>query len=86
MKSKSKRMIQIERKMEITYRWWKEDDSEINPEHAEALEESAQERITAMIKEGYTGGELCDNVRMHDTDPEDGVEYSGWWEVNTKTI
>ena len=72
----------IERKVEITYHWENEDG--VKPEHTEALEESAWDRIVEMAKEGYTGGELHDNIHMTDDDPEDGVKYSGWWEMTTK--
>ncbi len=74
-------MKQIEIKKVITYRWWRDGDDEIKPEHAQALEERADDRIVEMMKEGYTSGELRDNIRMTDEDPEDGIEYQGWWEV-----
>jgi len=73
--------MQIERKIKITYRWWNNDLDEIDSGHILALEETAQDKIYEMLKEGYTSGELLDNVRMHDTDPEDGIEYRGWWEM-----
>jgi hypothetical protein len=72
-------MSQIERKVTITYRWWNE--NEVKPNHVEALEESAWTRIIEMANQGYTSGELNDNIHM-DNDPEDGVEYSGWWEMS----
>lgn len=77
--------MQIERKITISW-WWRNNDlDEIDPEHAEALDESARERIFKMIKEGYVQGELHDNIHMHDSDPEDGVDYHGWWaEVEEK--
>lgn len=79
-------MAQIEREVKITYRWWNDDRSEIKPNHIEALEESAMERITKMMGEGYTAGELNDNIRMDDDDPDDGIPYKGWWEINTKCL
>jgi hypothetical protein len=82
-KQKRKAAQQIERSKLITYFWRREGDNEIKPEHVEALEERANERIAEMIGQGYTSGELNDNIRMTDDDPEDGVEYSGWWEVST---
>jgi len=72
---------QMERKVTITYRWWNEGG--VKPEHVEALEESAWTRITEMAAEGYTSGDLHDNIRKTDDDPEDGVEYTGWWEMDT---
>jgi hypothetical protein len=77
-------MEQIERKKLITYRWWR-NEGEIKPEHIPALEERADDRIAEMLKEGYTSGELNDHIRMTDDDPEDGVEYQGWWELTTTT-
>ena len=78
--------MQIERQIKITYRWSKDDSSEIKTNHQEALDESAQSRIFEMMQQGYTSGELHDNVRMDDEDGEDGVEYSGWFEVSTETL
>jgi hypothetical protein len=75
-------MKQIERIKQISYRWWRE-EGEIKSEHIPALEERADERIAEMLKEGYTNGELNDHIRMTDDDPEDGVEYIGWWELHT---
>lgn len=79
-----KDMAQIEREVIIKYRWWNEDLDKIDSKHAEALEESAMERVIDMIKEGYTSGMLTDNVRMYDNDLEDGIEYRGWWDISTK--
>lgn len=77
-----KTLDQIERKITITFRWWNPDG--VKQEHVEALEESAWTRINEMAKDGYTSGELYDNIRMTDDDPEDGVEYTGWWEMTTE--
>ena len=76
-------MKQIERSRTVAYRWWRDGENEIKPEHIEALEESAEGRIAEMTGQGYSSGELKDNIRMTDDDPEDGVEYTGWWEVST---
>lgn len=78
-------MKQLERTQEITYRWWRTDGKPIKKEHIEALEESAEERISDMRKQGYSSGELNDNIRMTDNDPEDGIEYSGHWSITTVT-
>ena len=69
---------QMEKKRTITYRWWNE--AGVKPEHEEALEETAWERVLEMTKEGYTSGELCANIGDDDT------EYTGWWEKTTETI
>lgn len=76
-------MDQLERKRLITYRWWRSSGHPIRPEHVEALEESANDRINAMMTEGMTSGCLNDNIHMDDEDPEDGVEYMGYWEITT---
>jgi len=77
-------MTQLKRRKLITYRWWRDGENEIKPEHIVALEERADERIAEMMAQGYTSGELNDHIRMSDGDPEDGVEYTGWWEMTTK--
>lgn len=77
---------QIEKQITITFRWWNDSDNEIDPRHAEALEETATDTINDMIRDGFTSGELNDNIRMHDSDPEDGIEYQGWWEMSTATV
>ncbi|TRZ51293.1 MAG: hypothetical protein D4S01_05110 [Dehalococcoidia bacterium] len=77
-----KKKTQIERKVTITYRWWSEKG--VKPEHIEALEEAAMEVIMKQVStEGYTSGELNDNINMSEENTEDGVEYSGWWEMTT---
>lgn len=76
-------MHQIERNKLITYRWWRDGEHEIKPEHIPALEETAEAHIAAMMAKGYHSGELNDSIHMTDEDPEDGVEYTGWWETTT---
>ena len=63
-----------ERKIQTTFRWWNDDETEINSAHIERLDQHAEERIAEMRKEGYTSGELCEEI--------DGVEYRGWWEFS----
>lgn len=69
------------REIIITYRWWNSNEKgkEIPANVQAALEESAEERILQQIKGGSTSGQLVDCVRMNDDEPEDGVEYQGWW-------
>jgi hypothetical protein len=71
-------MHQIERSKLITYRWWRDGENDIKPEHVPALEERADEQIAEMMAKGCTSGEL--NITIHMTD---GVEYRGWWEITT---
>ena len=67
-------------KVNITYRWWRSDKKAIKPAHVEALEETAMDRIVDQMREGSTSGELNDNIHMTARDPDDGIEYSGYWE------
>jgi len=68
----------------ITY-WWRREvgTEEIQDNHIEALYESATARASEMIAEGFTSGELHDNVRMQEDESDEGVQYSGWWAVST---
>jgi len=76
-------MAEISKRYTITYRWWNSDLESISPEHQAALDETAEARIAEMLMEGFTSGELYDNIYMLDTDPEDGIEYQGWWVKKT---
>ncbi len=72
----------MERRTIINYNWQPcGDETEVNPVHIEALEEEAEARVAAMSKEGFVAGELYANIRVDGNDPEDGVDYSGWWSI-----
>jgi len=77
--------MEIERKLAIIYRWWRH-DGEIKKEHIEALEEAAMERILKCMEEGFHSGELVDNIFMTNDDPEDGIDYDGWWEIQKEDL
>ena len=68
----------------ISYRWWRTDkENDILPHHVDCLKETAEARIGEMTAQGFTSGELHDNIFMEDTDienGEDGISYRGWWE------
>lgn len=70
----------------IQFEWWTGEKEEPNPDHAEALEESAMSRIMEMVQEGYTSGELIDNIKMSENDPEDGTPYRGWWSISDQDV
>lgn len=79
-------MEQLHQKIIIRYHWQKNDRSEIAPEHIKVLKETAMRRIGELIAlEGHESGELQDNIRMTDSDPENGVEYTGWWDCEITT-
>jgi|GEM_PF-2671982 hypothetical protein len=75
----------MERTITIKY-WWKCDNFKkgIPAELAEALEESAIERIAEMMKEGYVEGDLNDCVNLDvpgRRTPKDGYPCTGYWQV-----
>jgi hypothetical protein len=78
-------MEQMERKLIVNYRWWNDTNS-IKENHIESLGELARERIFEMISNNYTSGELHDYIRIDDNDPDDGIEYTGWWELKEEVI
>ena len=80
----------MRQKLEIEYHWNCDSSIDIPQQHREALEENAKKRIFEMIQEGYTSGELFTSVRygkdiVPEEDEDDGLEYSGWWSLTTKT-
>ena len=71
----------------ITYEWWNDDRTEIPVKHHEPLEEDAEERISAMVAEGYTSGELHTAIETpHKSGGIVNYDYTGWWSRTTKTI
>lgn len=65
----------------VKYEWWREDQGGIDPRHMGALEERAEDVIFEEMAAGRRSGVLEDNIYMLDSDPEDGVAYSGSWEI-----
>ena len=78
-------MKSLKKTITIHYNWHRNDGKDINEEHFGALEETAEEEIRNRMMDGYISGELNDNIKMLDDDPEDGVSYSGWWEGNNES-
>jgi hypothetical protein len=69
----------MEKKITITYRWWiNEGTDEIPTEHHAQLEEAAESRINEMRPDGYTEGELHQEI--------EGKYYDGYWEMTTETV
>lgn len=79
----------MKRKLEIKYEWRLNNPEAFNVKgndvlkrHEEFLEESAMERISTMLSEGYLCGELHDNIVSCDEDEKvDGASYSGHWKI-----
>lgn len=74
----------MQKRVAIEFNWWNEATNEESiAEHHEALEESAWARIGEMMDDGYTSGELVDNVRMPEADGEGGVSYRVSWSAES---
>lgn len=69
--------MNIEREITIKYQWWNNKLQEINPMALEVLDKSAKERITYMMGEDFTSGELNEDI--------EDINYQGWWEMTTRT-
>ncbi|KXS55055.1 MAG: hypothetical protein AWU57_558 [Marinobacter sp. T13-3] len=63
---------------------WNTEGMDLPAGHEDALKESGIERALSMANEGYVQGELNDNIHMNDDDPEEGVEYHGWWSLSVE--
>ena len=78
--------VAMSRLLVIDYYWRCESFKKgIPPKLAEALEESAEDRIKEMMGQGYLSGELIDYVNMDipgRKTPEDGWECRGWWNLH----
>lgn len=75
----------MQKQITITY-WWECDKikGDFPIQLQEALNESAEFRISEMMKEGFTSGELIDNIMLdipNKKTPNDGWECKGWWEA-----
>ena len=72
------------RNMKLSYSWtgFDSDSSpELTTELKEHLDEHAMDRMLEMIKEGYTGGELCHTIEVN----EEEITFSGWWDFQKNT-
>ena len=74
--------MQIEKQQTITYRWWSDDIEKISSECSNNLEEHAVGRIYEMLQQGYTSGDLSMEYELDSKE----IEFSGWWEITTKTL
>ena len=74
---------QVERKIEITYRWWRVDGKKhIRPSHVPILEDQAMEVVQRQMRDSLTSGELNEQVCVGRSLGE--VDYRGHWEVKIK--
>lgn len=74
-------------KIVLGYEWWNTQNpkAEIKENHREALKETAEDRIAEMVSQGYTSGELMDNIHFDESDGDDGIEYRGSWSMRSET-
>lgn len=63
----------------LEYKWWRTNKTDIIPAHASALETCAVNHICCAVPQGRVVGALHNTLCLEDTDPDGGVEYSGWW-------
>jgi predicted RNA-binding Zn-ribbon protein involved in translation (DUF1610 family) len=81
----AKQAKQIERKITITYRWWRDDHKTIMPDHVLALEEEGTAHIKEQMNEGFTSGELLASIAKDCRHPENHlIAYKGHWHVETE--
>ena len=66
----------------ITYRWWNQNRSPIKPEHEQELGDEAIKRIAEMIPQGFTSGQLVASIHTSSDDPDEGLDYEGWWGIS----
>lgn len=66
-------MKQLEITQETIIRWWRNDDKLIPKDHITQLEQSAKDRVREMVDQGYSSGELNEEIK--------NISYSGYWEV-----
>jgi hypothetical protein len=65
--------MKMERKIKVTYFWDTENDN-IPDEHEKELERQAEKRILDLWKQGYSEGELNEEI--------EGSYYRGWWSAH----
>lgn len=67
-------------KINISVEWWNADDrSEPKRDYKDELVESAIKQVPGMILEGFTSGQLLENLCVSDKDPNEGVNFVGHW-------
>lgn len=79
----------MKRELKISYEWrlnnpedFNQKSNQVLKRHEEFLEESAMERISEMMNDGYLSGELHDAICSCEEDQKvDGASYSGSWRV-----
>lgn len=65
----------LTRRKTITYRWWRDDNGDIEHTAVEFLDQIADGIIGDMLSKGFTSGE------MNATPTDSSTYYRGYWEV-----
>lgn len=75
--------------IKLSIEWWlpTEGGNETVPEgYKDVLMEAAKERVFEMVKSGYQEGELNETAVLGlDGEPEDGLEFQGYWRSEETT-
>ncbi|WP_415912569.1 hypothetical protein [Neptuniibacter sp. QD37_11] len=66
---------------QIVQKWWSEDKTVDVSRYTDMLQETGSEQARLMIENGMREGELNDNIAHYVDDPEDGVDFRGWFTV-----
>lgn len=74
----------MKKKINIIFEWWHDEIEEISPEHQTELEERAMEKIYQCLRDGYTSGQLFENIYEGGL-VNDFVRYQGHWEMKMET-
>lgn len=84
-------MNEIAKEVTIKFRWWSGVDfiDKFPQDHQERLEQAAMDHISGMIKEGFTSGELREDLWVDAVPPCKSsifIEYLGHWEIEWRTV
>ncbi len=64
--------------LHVSFSWWREDGGEVKADHSADLQTAAWDHINAMKCDGYTSGQLQENL----FDPRYGdINYHGSWGI-----
>jgi hypothetical protein len=77
------REVQMQKLLNITWRLTCEQEGTVREHHAKSLDASALDTVSAAISldPSKRGGVLEDNIKTTSDDPEEGVDYTGTWEL-----
>lgn len=71
--------------MNVEFQWWRPSDSaepeakKVLKRHEDDLKKAAKTEIFSKLQAGVTQGELTANLCVSNEDPNEGVDYRGYW-------